>query len=630
MFFEVLSILTLKLEGKGPSNKGSVLEEMIRLSPTVYPIVFSSIATRFYKNLARWSLEQPNGVKLATIEQLFGSQSFAGAFERLFTVRTHIMIGAMILLTWSLSPLGGQSASRILTIGQSRDAMDGTIYYAHPAYQSSYMYNWNFFGTVTSSVVALYTSCLMSPFAQRQSTRDPWGLPKIPQWPKNRTDIATYLIDYEALERGEQDYVSLLGLRIQGLSFQNGSARYDFSLETSYIDLHCYQETVIPKPPGGPGDPIDPSRKEMEERYSINLNPILNYTDNHYKSFTPSLHSTVPWQQWQQTYDPGNLYLLFASVGSNATKGDTENKISHSHHSNSYIFLFNCSMKTISIETDFECPSVSNCSAVRQRRKVPPKYALPYPESMLRHPTGLRRGLLRWPLAAGDDNIDRASPIESFISGEVHPYSGQTRCDWTNADMSSFSRRITTAFNTYWDVTIDPVRHTSTEMTAVPVLTDYKFADDLRSMDDGVFYNSTTGQSRLNNVYLADGFWIGFLLMTTMVLQVLAILGLVLGFFIRGPDVLGFVSSFTRDNPHTPLPSGGSALSGAERSRLLRGLRVQLGDVRATEDDGYIAFRALSSNTKPSGDSDVDGSAGERGGEGEMLWRPLVNERQYS
>lgn len=57
--------------------------------------------------------------------------------------------------------------------------------------------------------------------------------------------------------------------------------------------------------------------------------------------------------------------------------------------------------------------------------------------------------------------------------------------------------------------------------------------------------------------------------------------------------MLGFVSSMTRDNPHTPLHRGGSSLDGPERARRLRRLRVQLADLQLQNDIGYIGFRTV-------------------------------------
>lgn len=61
--------------------------------------------------------------------------------------------------------------------------------------------------------------------------------------------------------------------------------------------------------------------------------------------------------------------------------------------------------------------------------------------------------------------------------------------------------------------------------------------------------------------------------------------------FTVAPDILGFVSSLTRDNRYfAPLPPGDSLLDGEQRARKLRNMKVQIQDVRPDSDVGHIAF----------------------------------------
>jgi len=45
------------------------------------------------------------------------------------------------------------------------------------------------------------------------------------------------------------------------------------------------------------------------------------------------------------------------------------------------------------------------------------------------------------------------------------------------------------------------------------------------------------------------------------------------------PDVFGYVSSLTRDNPNIRLPTEGSTLDGLDRARYLKGVKVKIGDL---------------------------------------------------
>jgi hypothetical protein len=80
----------------------------------------------------------------------------------------------------------------------------------------------------------------------------------------------------------------------------------------------------------------------------------------------------------------------------------------------------------------------------------------------------------------------------------------------------------------------------------------------------------------------------------TGLLQICALTGIFLRAMTRAPDILGYVSSLTRDNPHIPLSAGaegsGTTLSGLDRARLLRDMRVQIADVEGDKDVERIAL----------------------------------------
>lgn len=59
-------------------------------------------------------------------------------------------------------------------------------------------------------------------------------------------------------------------------------------------------------------------------------------------------------------------------------------------------------------------------------------------------------------------------------------------------------------------------------------------------------------------------------------------------------DVLGYVSTLTKDNPYVDVPEGGSTLGGIERNLMRKDLKLRLGDV-APENDrvGHIAIASL-------------------------------------
>lgn len=49
------------------------------------------------------------------------------------------------------------------------------------------------------------------------------------------------------------------------------------------------------------------------------------------------------------------------------------------------------------------------------------------------------------------------------------------------------------------------------------------------------------------------------------------------------PDIFGYVSSLTRENPMIDLPAGGSTLSGLDRARMMKGIKVKIADIGLEE-----------------------------------------------
>ena len=78
--------------------------------------------------------------------------------------------------------------------------------------------------------------------------------------------------------------------------------------------------------------------------------------------------------------------------------------------------------------------------------------------------------------------------------------------------------------------------------------------------------------------------WIAVDIVSTLILLVAAFIAHILRKKTLAPDIFGYVSSLTRDNPYLNLPDNGSALGGIERARLLRGVKVKIGDVSKPEE----------------------------------------------
>ncbi|KAF4462258.1 hypothetical protein FALBO_10928 [Fusarium albosuccineum] len=602
--FFVLAILALRLEGEPLSPYGQRIVDFTRLSPTIYPILFAALASRFFKNLARWRLEKRDGVELATLEQISGSQSLAGAVERVLFVRAHVLIGILILVTWSLSPLGRQSAARVLHKGKNITKEKGSIYFRHPLDQGSSFSGASGVARAIVNINILYTSCLIASSTQKGSPVDLWDLPKIPQWPRHLKDDFERRVDMKALAAGHDYYTSLLGVQIHGLNILPQNAQYDFTVETVYYDFDC----------GSFKDGI--SRKQLSTYMNDDLDALYNFDDasTTFGTFVasislPNLTQIYPNidQEPIPLSDVPPGYMLYATLDQTAIK-----------NRGSYFTLFNCTVRPEVLDTGITCKSSNSstsCQAARQKR-VNDRYTTNSFYHLMSDVASVERSNLLSNWRTSDNAREDSfvlSPTDNYLAGDSRLFAYQDEQNWANVSLEGFSKRLTTAFNTYYEASLDPFNHTNVGFREQPP------TDDLvrQSAGGSSFLKQTEGVASVqHDVYRANREWIAMLIITTACLEILAVAGAALQFFIRGPDILGFASSLTRENPHVGLLPGGTGLDGPARARASRHLKVQLSDISPKDEVGYIALKTVASPEKPAQGDD-------------RSWRPLDAKRPY-
>jgi hypothetical protein len=133
-------------------------------------------------------------------------------------------------------------------------------------------------------------------------------------------------------------------------------------------------------------------------------------------------------------------------------------------------------------------------------------------------------------------------------------------------------------FNTFWEALVGVNYHVANSTSQA-------------SDNDLWAWNSTTatGMRYDGEQYVCNKTFAAITIVISFLLFLTASVAGVLGFFTKAPDILGFVSTHARDNPyfkeHVP-----SHMDGLEAARVLRDVRVIVGDVRKMEDVGHVAF----------------------------------------
>lgn len=117
---------------------------------------------------------------------------------------------------------------------------------------------------------------------------------------------------------------------------------------------------------------------------------------------------------------------------------------------------------------------------------------------------------------------------------------------------------------------------------------------------DGSFNPVVLKGAFYNRAYYIYWHWIAIDFASCLVLLVAGVLCHWLRVHTLAPDIFGYVSSLTRDNPYFDLPDNGSALSGLDRARLMKRVKVKIGDLNAERegDVGKIGLARLDTGSR--------------------------------
>jgi len=96
---------------------------------------------------------------------------------------------------------------------------------------------------------------------------------------------------------------------------------------------------------------------------------------------------------------------------------------------------------------------------------------------------------------------------------------------------------------------------------------------------DGLFDHVRLHGAIYEQAYRVYWQWIPIDFVACLVLFAAAVWSFWLRVHTLAPDIFGYVSSLTRDNPNLQLPTEGSTLDGLDRARYLKGIKVKIGDL---------------------------------------------------
>jgi hypothetical protein len=509
------------------------------------------------------------------LEQLLNSQSLAGTVTWLIELRHVHAIGSVLILMWALSPLGGQSALRLLSVEDVAVKTMQQVSYA--SLNASTGYLWGESPSASEvyvpAMISYYSAALLGAEGNKQESTDIWGNPKIPVFDSLRGNDR----NWRQVNGSETtQYASLTGVRLQGLC---RDCELAMSVETSYSTLDC-----------------------RNVAHRVRFSDILNYTGPDIRGWDPE-QWTEPFlgtayrsaqEPWTSSFIVTTRYMppsindtaWIVFVARNAFTLPNETFLNTNTAS-----IYNCSLETHRVEAEVVCKGGS-CGVHRVRPSLvdtrPRRWSF-YHEGAL----GFEYLCRYFPFASGYARFQVPTATDRFLFGDAAPFNTTPNGfpDWTLVADTTLSYRLTMVLNTMHHTDIAPIS-ISTGDTFQPLrcVNTPETVGKPIPLDPCDFINFTMADvSRNTKIYRTSKVWVTLLLLTSIFMLLLGAASITLQCINTVPDILGYVSTITRDNPYVELPANASVVDGPERTRLLRDLRIQLTDVQPGADVGHLA-----------------------------------------
>jgi hypothetical protein len=466
-------------------------------------------------------------------------------------------VGLGLIAIWMLSPVGGQSSSRQITLGPSRILEDAKIYYIVPG---PYMWSPDD-PAIGLALESTYVAALLSPEAKNGSPRDAWGHVKIPRIEHYEGILEPGNDGWFNTTNGTLDsYSSLIGVPMSGI---NSADYIDYAvrIEAMYFHLDC---------------------------------------------------DIFPWQddgsfEFRQQSWLGYLYWNENTTTRAKLPANELNPFSFVWTDQDWSYSLNCSMVSTYVEVEVSCATYDTCVASRLRRTR----LTPQPPNPAYTQLGLERdgNHTMWEIANTFTTPSLKYFSFNYLSNPENPH-WMSGIGETPAENGTI--RLEQMLNTYWGA-MNSRGAALSESNGLTTWKDQNISwpyqdgsqdyrlydeskDEHRKAVKGARTWPSTGRKRSNiKVFRAHYGWVIALIVSSSVLITASLIPFYMRTFLsNGPSILMNLSSLaTRDNRYITLPATGTYLDAADRSRYLKDLRIRFGDAEEGNETGRLVIGRL-------------------------------------
>ncbi|KAF2003067.1 hypothetical protein P154DRAFT_561548 [Amniculicola lignicola CBS 123094] len=559
--------------------------------------------------MAHWRLE--NGERMRVLDQLLGSTGLFATVVTQLKFRNMGVLGFALILLWALSPVGGQASLRILDYDTATTIRSRTLYFLdrNSTYQRSDATLLGSDGHNAEFVAqSLFAAALGSTKDTQEGSMDSWGNLKIPMI--ERISSLQDLAGWHSIDHSSNiSYSSLLGIPISTVSSDYNTT---FNLETWYWTLDCPR--LVQFTDESDESPVLPGEESISNSSLLARKDYSSHgtkREDRVEYVVGSSHAwaltAVNFKTFKYETDSNIKNRMFYYRGQDDDRGGSSNGT-----------RAECQMSTTYVEVEAKCLA-KRCSVDRMRlskQPHPPK----------EHAMGIDPSNTFFAMdlhdAMNPNTFRLPTPFQRYF---VEPYAAYTRLnaslDLYKLPKREFSLKMAQLMNTYWQGSISLGEITSGIPPDDQVLRNERFMTELRSKPQetpGIpsDHNTTflvqppnpiavptyesinATESQTFPVLKCQRSWLAALFVATSAMFLSGVFGLVLECTRKAPDFALNLSSLTRDNPYIRLPPGGSTLDSIDRTRLLRNVRIRLGDVKPDDPVGYVAIASYDRGEK--------------------------------
>ncbi|KAI5467163.1 hypothetical protein BGZ63DRAFT_19253 [Mariannaea sp. PMI_226] len=542
------------------------------------PIVFAFIVGRAIKTVAHWRLQQ--GERIGRLDLLYGSTTVVGTISTMIDMGEFGLVALMLVIVWVFSPLGAQSALRVLSIRPGYDTTFNSVPYFNTSTHFPGALMTGDIGGYVSPPISLFLSSLGAPNSTKQSSLDTWGNVKIPILEMIPAYKGNKSADWISLgkndSRPDLTYSSLIGIPIAAIPQNQNST---FTIETSYLNLHCDDLEQVKT-----GDMIEKG-KEMEKASPANCEGG-DWQWNCCMNMTWGKLSTVPYPQGRTNSTP------LRCEESNPKYARQMAYLNWDNEGGSYT---KCSMSTTYVELSVECVGW-NCISTHirpSRLKSNPgpnhtifdgscndqtQYTFSWFANVLNKLTQIQTG-------TGSPTV---SLLQTYLVDPDHALNTTALYSQpavNTLSKSVFSLRLGQIINTFW------LASAATEPVFLGHPPDYDSLSLRTTGGESIIKVSNTNATFTTSVtrVRCDFGWLVPLALSTVIMLAAAVLTMAVDMEIQVPKMLMNMTTLTRADPKTfSLPPGGGGLRDEVRGKLIRDLRVRFGIMKGNDINDYM------------------------------------------